>query len=274
MSEWREIWKKSIEIGQKALVDMDEFGILFESLRNTKDKNGLYSYKNDKMVDFEEGIVYEYLGYFDRAIKIYEKLSSKENGLPVEHWRKVANLFLGRTRQKKLGKRYSENFGENFKELDYSLKLSLYEIQWTAFYELHTFAFLPDHIRYLAISSMSRIDSEPAMAIVIFRTCLEGVLKILYPVEYKKMEDKEKTLGYLINNLFNNDKLFTKKSEDAKKEDDLCYIIKERGNDAAHGIEVDYSNQFLCETIIMFIEIMKNGNLIIYKNRKKMNKLS
>ena len=57
---------------------------------------------------------------------------------------------------------------------------------------------------------MSRIDSEPEMAIVIFRTCLEDILKILYPKEYKEKEENNKTLGPLISKLFDANNLFTK----------------------------------------------------------------
>lgn len=53
-------------------------------------------------------------------------------------------------------------------------------------------------------------------------------------------------------------------NSDLKK--DLCYIIKERGNDAAHGAEVDYSNRFLSDTIIKFIEIMKKADSLLGSN--------
>lgn len=67
---------------------------------------------------------------------------------------------------------------------------------------------------------MSRIDSEPEMAIVIFRTCLEDILKILYPKEYQEKEENCKTLGPLIVNLFEANILFTKEksNRDGKKE--------------------------------------------------------
>jgi len=266
MSEWRNIWKRSIKVSQNAIKNKDKEGLLFQELRNEKDKNENLSYKNDKMVEFEEGIACECLKLYDKAIRIYEIVASKENGLPVKHWRDVAEIFLERCKQKRQGRIYAETFGDNFINKDISSAETLKEIQWLAFYELHSFVFLPDHIRYLAISSMSRIDSEPAMAIVIFRTCLEGVIKILYPAEYEENENDEKSLGHLLGKLFYDKKLFTRENIKTKFEDDKCYILKERGNDAAHGVDVDYNNKYLNETIILFVEIMKKGNDLIEDN--------
>ena len=224
------------------------------------------------MVDFEEGITFECLGLYDKAIQLYENLSNKEIGLPVEHWRKRAEFFLGRAKQKNNGRIYSDMFSDNFSTVDRRTKDALYEIQWTAFYELHSFVYLPNHIRYLAISSMSRIDSEPAMAIVIFRTCLEGLLKILYPNEYEENEKDKKNLGNLISILFDSGILFTKKNKKADIKNDKCFIVKERGNFAAHGVDVEYSYKYLCETIIMFIEILHEGNTLISEKIEKQNK--
>lgn len=266
MSEWRDIWKRSVRVSQNAIKNKDVEGLLFQELRNEKDENGNNPFKDDKMVDFEEGITYECLKHYDKAIKIYESVCSKENGLPVKHWRERAEIFLERCRQKQQGRIYAEIFGDNFINKDISTAETLKEIQWLAFYELHSFVFLPDHIRYLAISSMSRIDSEPAMAIVIFRTCLEGVIKILYPAEYEENENNEKSLGHLLGKLFYDNILFTRESLKSKFENDKCYILKERGNDAAHGVDVDYNNKYLNETIILFIEIMEKSNELIRDN--------
>ena len=130
--------------------------------------------------------------------------------------------------------------------------------QWEAFYELHALSYTPAHIKYLAISSMSRIDSEPEMAIVIFRTCLEDIIRVLYPAEYEENENNRKTLGPLLIHLFNNGILFSRgRNNEFKK--DVCKIIKDRGDDAAHGNDIDYSPKYICETILYFIEILEKA---------------
>ena len=71
MSEWREIWKKSIETSQKSILIRDFVGELFDELRNEQDKeDGTFPYKDDRMVDFEEGITFECLGLYDKAIQL------------------------------------------------------------------------------------------------------------------------------------------------------------------------------------------------------------
>lgn len=267
MSEWRDIWKKSIQTCQIAIIEKDVDGKNFMKLRNITDKNGKKTYEKDKMVDFEEGIAYECLGQYEKAIEIYKRVSSP-GGLPVKHWKHRAALFLKRAELKKDGQIFSESFQENYSMLDSigfdtlsddAKKQILEKIQWDAFFQLHTLVNIPSHIRYLGISSISRIDSEPEMAIVIFRTCLEGVIKILYPVEYRINESSRKTLGPLLVKLFKEGRLFTK-GKNTIFDNDICKIIKDRGDDAAHGNNVDYSPYYLCKTIIMFIEIMQKAN--------------
>lgn len=261
MSDWRNIWKKSIATCQKAIgnKNVEEE---FSALRNSVDD----VFKNDKMIDFEEGIAYECIGEFDKAIEIYSKVCSPE-GLPVKHWRNRAAFFKERTELKKNGKIYADNFADNYVTLDHDEDSTLEKIQWDAFYYLHSFIYIPSHIQYLAISSMARIDSEPEMAILIFRVCLEDIIRIMYPNEY---EDNKKTLGPLIVKLFNDGILFTK-GNNKKLDNDLCMIIKERGDNAAHGNVFDYSNIFICDTIIKFIDMMKlaEANIWLKKTSKR-----
>ena len=266
MSEWREVWKKSINTCQNAIINkcvQEEF----DALRNYVDEHNSKPYEKDKMIDFEEGIAYECLGKYEQAIEIYKQVSS-DAGLPVKHWRHRASLFLRRAELKKIGKCYSENFEENYLNADYDKNETHEEIQWNAFYELHALINIPSHIRYLAISSMSRIDSEPEMAIVIFRTCLEDILKILYPKEYQEKEENSKTLGPLIVNLFDANILFTKEKSNRDVKKDIAFIIKKRGDDAAHGNEVDYSQSYRSETIILFMQIMQKADRLLSKKKQ------
>lgn len=269
MSKWRNIWKKSIETCQKAVMNR-KVEEEFSKLRNTVADDNTKPYENDRMVDFEEGIAYECIGEIDKAIDIYTKVSSPD-GLPVKHWRERAEFCLNRANAKKNGKRYADFFKDNFVTEDFSSESTLEKIQWEAFYELHIFTYIPSYIKYLAISSMSRIDSEPEMAIVIFRTCLEDIVRVLYPTEYEENENNRKTLGPLLVNLFNSGILFSKgNNTDFKK--DVCKIIKDRGDDAAHGNDIDYSPKYISETILYFIEILEKAEHEIWINKTNVRK--
>ena len=253
MLEWRYIWNRSIETCQKAILANDQKGKAFTQLRESTDYDGDQPFKNDKMVDFEEGIAYECLKQYDKAIAIYEKVSS-EGGLPVEHWRRRASLFLKRAKIKKAGCPASDDFGELLKPY----------IQWNAFYYLHSFAYLPHNIRYLSISSMSRVDSEPEMSIVIFRTCLEEVIRLLHPTEYNINDRNKKSFGPLLDELYKNHFLMTDDMSKLEEENIWCFEIVQRGNAAAHGNnhgnKVDYNTKYIDETIIFFIKIMDRAN--------------
>lgn len=259
MSEWRDIWKISIETCQNTIKDKIKDGDLFKKLRNKKEVDDFFQenepYKNDRMVDFEEGIAYECLGQYDKAIDIYSKVSDENNGLPVKHWRKRAKFFLDRVTQKKQGRVFSDNLVENINLTD------LFDVQWNTYYYLHSFVYLPNHIRYLAISSISRIDSEPQMAIVIFRICMEEVLAILYPDIYEKNKKAHKDLDTFINTLYEKGSLFLNNSD--KKQLDLEYELSKeirlRGNAAAHEF-INYKDPYLIDTLKFFLQIMHFSN--------------
>ena len=260
MSEWRDIWKISIETSQNTIKSKDKDGSLYKKLRNTKelDENHqeIEPFKDDRMVDFEEGIACECLGQYDKAINIYTKVADENNGLPVKHWRKRASFFLERAIQKKQGRVFSDNLIENLNLTD------LFNVQWNTYYYLHSFVYLPNHLRYLAISSISRIDSEPQMAIVIFRTCMEEVLRLFYPALYEQNKKAHKDFDTFISTLYDRGVLFINNPE--KKQLDLEYNLSKeiriRGNDAAHGNSVNYNDSYLIDTLKYFLQIMDFSN--------------
>ena len=269
MSEWRDIWKISIETCRDTIIQKDKEGDLFKKLRNKKEIDEFFQesqpYKDDKMVDFEEGIACECLGQYDKAIKIYEYVSSEENGLPVKHWRKRAEFFLERAKQKKQGRAFSDNLIENLNMTD------LFNVQWNIFYYLHSFIYLPNHIRYLAISSISRIDSESQMSIVIFRTCMESVLSILYPDVYRKNKQNHSDLDTFINTLYKKETLFINNAnkQQLELEYELSKEIRQRGNAAAHGDPVNYTNSYLIDTLKYFLQIMDFSNRALETRSKR-----
>lgn len=153
-TEWRDIWQEIIETSRIVLrnknKDLDGFKSLDEK------------YPDDKMLLFEKGIAAECLSNEILAKKYYTEASDEINGLPVEHWKKRAKYFLERIDERGCNKTTYLNPNDG-----------LFKIQWNTYFNIHAFEKLDDYLCYLAISSVSRIHSEPAMAIVIFRTCLE-----------------------------------------------------------------------------------------------------
>ena len=265
MSEWRDIWKTSIETCQNTIINKNKDGDLFKKLRNKKEVDEYFQenepYRDDRMVDFEEGIACECLGLYDKSINIYTKVSDEKEGLPVKHWRKRANFFLERAIQKKQGRVFSDNLIENLNLTD------LFNVQWNTFYYLHSFVYLPNHIRYLAISSISRIDSEPQMAIVIFRTCMEEILRILHQDVYNQNKKAHYDLDSFINNLKDKGNLFQKNPDKKQLESEyeLSKEIRVRGNDAAHGNPVNYNDSYLIDTLKYFLQIMDFSNKALKK---------
>ena len=102
---------------------------------------------------------------------------------------------------------------------------------------------------YLAISSMSRIDTESAMAIAIFRTCLEVSLKIIFEDEYHF--DREDKLSYIIKRLSDDNKI-----DDMKK---LFLKINDKGNDAIHDAK-EFTPDEIAKVIVRFDLVMEYLN--------------
>ena len=195
--EWRYVWKECVDAGQKSLLLGDKkLERFFPILINL--------YGDDKMISFEKAITFECLGNKMEAEKLYKQSADESTGLPVEHWRKRAQYYLDRN----------------------STKITNYEdyycVQWDTFYNMHTYYFLHPHIRYLAISSVSRVNTEPEMAVVIFRTCLDICIELYWSIS----AENDYFLGEKINTVFNG-------KVDKKLKQDIDTLLDE-GNLAAH----------------------------------------
>ena len=212
--EWRDAWNKLISVSRKSILTNDITH--FDELKTLQE---------DKMLLFEKAIALECMNKKDAARELYAKASDEQNGLPVQHWRKRAKYFLERL-----------NRG-GFMTTDINTMQPLYNIQWDVYFNIHYYSNLDDYTRYLAISSVSRIGSEPAMAIVIFRTCLEIGLWTYFRKqvesinEYYKRKNHPYSWDIGLNDLLtemNNKKLF--KSNEYKAYDKIRLF----GNEAAH----------------------------------------
>ncbi len=220
---WRDIWQEIIEASKK---DLEAQNNHLPELQKITEK-----YPDDKMILFEKGITYEALNDGTNAQKYYKEAASEESGLPVKHWRERAKYFLERI----------ENNGGRCTLIADPCQLNtnndLFPIQWDTYYNAHYYANLTNYIRYLAISSLSRINSEPSMAIVVFRTCLEIGLWTYFKKDADelnqayKLKTKRQYYDIPLNNLLdelNNKKKFKKGEYNAFHE------IRKFGNEAAH----------------------------------------
>lgn len=215
---WRDIWQEIIEASGKDLQTQKRD---LPELHKIEEK-----YSDDKMILFEKAIAYEVLGDRGNALIYYTKAADEKNGLPVNHWRKRAKYFL----------EYLDNNGcHPFGDLNENQQFE--NVQLDTYFNIHSYCHINTYIRYLAISSVSRLHSEPAMAIVIFRTCLEIGLWTYFEEDVEKInEDFKKTQkdGYDINL----DKLLTQMNDKGlftiKDEFKTYNHIKKEGNKAAH----------------------------------------
>ncbi len=213
--EWRDAWKQ--------LIDTSRISIIKKSIAPFDD---LHTLQNDKMLLFEKAIALECIDEKEEARKLYKEASDEKTGLPVEHWRKRAKYFLDRLDR------------GGFLTDDLNTNQDVYNVQWDLYFNIHSYAHLDDYIRYLAISSVSRIGTEPAMAIVIFRTCLEiGLWTYYHEIvntineDYKRQnysEDKDIGLKKLLN------VMKTKKCFMDNNEYTAYRKIKDEGNIAVH----------------------------------------
>lgn len=212
MSEWRDIWKEIIDISKKTLLEKDTELKCFKQIEE--------KYKNDKMITFEKGITCECFHDFENAKKYYELAANEKNGLPVAHWRKRAKYFLERISTKGCSLTYDLNLNYDYET-----------IQWDTFYNIHSYFYLDDYIRYLAISSVSRIHSEPAMAIIIFRVCIETGLYTYFNESVKRIRGNKKyfSLDELLKQMFERPYSLFKSNEYTAYDK-----IRHEGNIAAH----------------------------------------
>lgn len=234
MAVWRKIWQDSIKVGKETLLKNDQKGKLFEELKQ--------KYPGDAMVYFEEAIALDCMKCYKNAIELYQK---SYNDLPVEHWKNNANYLL----QKAIIKNTNQKIPKLTERDVVRIKtgeLTENDFKMFGYFYLHSYYHLPDNVRQLAISSMSRIDTESAMAIAIFRTCIEVTLKTVFKDEYNFTDDD--SLKYVIDTL----------EEDKKIEEILSIIIKLRkaGNDAIHQVKV-FSPDEIAQIIVYFDTAME-----------------
>lgn len=154
---------------------------------------------------------------------------------------------------------------------------NIFNVQWDLYFNIHSYSNLDDYVRYLAISSVSRIGSEPAMAIVIFRTCLEIGLWTYFEKEVNQINDiykkkhhsknkNRKPIDIGLNNLLDNmnDKPYNLFKPNEYKVYDKVRIA---GNEAVHpgtlkdGIPFYYTEDQLRYIMHNFNEAMRFLNM-------------
>ena len=261
--EWRDAWKKLIDASREMICKGEK--------DNTKPFDDLISLRDDKMLLFEKAIAFECLGNKEKASELYKAASDEKTGLPVKHWRKRAKYFLDRLSR------------GGFLTSDLNTNMDSFNIQWDLYFNIHYYSYLDDYIRYLAISSVSRIGSEPAMAIVIFRTCLEiglwtyfekqaNEINEDYKRKHYKRDEKPRDIGLndLLDKMNNTPYCLFKKNEYT-----VYDKIRIAGNKAAHpgtikdAVPFIYSPEELICIMDNFNQTMRYLNEHAKKNNKK-----
>ena len=252
MAVWREIWQESIAVGKETLIKNDQKGKLFEALKQ--------KYPKDAMVIFEEAIAFDCQKNYKKAIELYEIACSK---LPVQHWKDNADYLLKKAEIKKANITLPKLTLDDVNKID-SGELTENDFKLFGYYYLHSYYYLPDNIRNLAISSISRIDTESAMAIAIFRTCIEVSLKEIFESEYHF--DDDVPLCTVIDTLSNDGKI-----------DDMAATfrkIKDKGNEAVHQAKI-FQPKEIARVIVRFdlaMDYLNNMFKETYKSSKEWDK--
>ena len=241
MAVWRKIWQDSIATGKEMLLKNDQKGKIFEKLKQ--------EYPGDAMVIFEEAIAFDCMKCYKQAIELYQKAFEE---LPVEHWKENARYLLNKAEKKVINiqipkRTIADAEDATTEEAAISFKLD-------AYYYLHSYYYLPHNVRYLAISSMSRIDTESNMAIAIFRTCIEVSLKKAFEKEYNFT--KEDKLSYIIKKL----------DTDNKIEDMSSYFFKvnDMAIEAIHDAKI-FTPKEIAKAIVYFDSSMVYLNKLFAK---------
>lgn len=233
MAVWRKIWQDSIATGKKMLQKNDQKGKVFEELKQ--------QYPDDAMVIFEEAIAFDCMKCYKQAIELYQKAV---NELPVEHWKNNANYLLQKAMFKKANPNLPKLTIKDAAKLETG-EYSENDFKMFGYFYLHSYYHLPDNVRQLAISSMSRIDTESAMAIAIFRTCIEVTLKKVFESDYHFTDDD--SFAYVLDIL----------EKDQKINEVLSTIkkLKEAGNKAVHQAKV-FEPKEIAKIIVYFDTVM------------------
>lgn len=256
---WRDIWQ---EIIRASGIDLRNGDHCFSEFQKIEEK-----YPNDKMILFEKAIAYEIIGDKDSAKKYYTEAADENTGLPVKHWRKRAKYFLDRIEKRGCTETTDLNPLESFEQN-----------QWNVYFNIHSYYYLDSYIRYLAISSVSRLYSEPAMAIVIFRTCLEIGLWTYFEKDCQKFNKIWQTnnksnetirLNDLLNNLHKSGKL-----QNFNNEYTAYKKTQHEGNVAAHPGKIIGNEKpfYYSDDDLFFVLDYFNQTLRFLNERAKNNK--
>lgn len=208
MSEWRDIWKRSV-IANSIMSRNLEKGIEgFAYL--------LREFGDDGMLYYAMAESYEYHHDRQNAIVYYKKAMDL---FPVMHWKKVAEATIQRVTQNKSADTFFDT--DNFED-----KI------WFGFQKIYELIYLDDFVRYVSLSAFSRASSEWTLSLVDFRTVLELQIKNDFPqiVEEVKKRSNDFSLFELIKELENQNYI-------DKSISYLMHQIRKAGNLAAHNSE-------------------------------------
>lgn len=236
---WIDIWKKIIKASQIALRDGDD----------SKFKKLEAEFPEDAMLHLEKAIFWEIQEKYDDAKNEYERAIELDT---VPQWIRATEFFLKRCIDKKSGHDYSPyDPYDSEDESTWSIpENDRYNVQWTAFYNLHSYVYLSNHVRCLSLSVIDRIDSLPEIAAIVFRLCMEKTLKKIFPSEFKDTDFmRDEDLCTAIEKLYKSGKINSKQRS-------YCDHIRDVGNKAVHKGLDDWKDSDIIKLVSKYDKLM------------------
>ncbi len=244
MSEWRDIWKKSLIANSQMFFNEEEGLKKFDEL--------IAKYGEDGMIYYAKAEAFELKGNKEKVLENYKKASVL---FPVDHWKYVAEKSYNRVQNNKSAEQsYNQN---NF-----------FDYLWFVFQKIYEFVYLGDFVRYVCLSAVSRASSEWPLSLIDFRTVLELIVNNLlksYQDDYEKNDLYQSIEDLKQKNIISNSEIIK-----------TMHWIRRNGNRATHDIKNfpqlnDLSPEELRREIIKiknfykFLEYMNS----YYKNKSK-----
>lgn len=169
MSEWRDIWKRSMVANSKLVFDEADGENEILQIKEQFDLD------EDGMLNYARAEAFELLEKYDEAKEEYAKARQL---FPVPHWKEVCRRSIERIESQK-------------KAEDYFDLNDFYDYLWFVYHKVYEFVYLNDFVRYVCLSALSRGSSEWPLSLVDFRTVLEMQINALLP-DYDESDDNNR----------------------------------------------------------------------------------
>lgn len=205
MSEWRDIWKKSLIANSQMFFNEEEGLKKFDEL--------IAKYGEDGMIYYAKAEAFELKGNKEKALENYEKAKKL---FSVDHWKAVAEKSYSRVQNNKSAE---ETYNQN----------NFFDYLWFVFQKIYEFVYLGDFVRYVCLSAVSRASSEWPLSLIDFRTVLELIVNNLlesYQNDYEKNDLYQSIEDLKQKDIISNSEIIK-----------TMHWIRRNGNKATHDIK-------------------------------------